>query len=147
MRNRPPTDPGEAQSPGMTGKPAAAANKSLWRKELSYLATNITCEVTKKLWHLLKACQIPSTTGTNNSINPKLIPRMFVYYAKYNMKETQLCCSDQVWLCLLNHRASFSPQGKITKAKGCQWWTKTRKTLSQDNCSTAQIRWRWNCIH
>lgn len=28
------------------------------------------------------------------------------------MKEKQICCSDQVWLCLLNHRDPLSPQGK-----------------------------------
>ena len=80
------------------------------------LPTNITSEVTRELLCVLKACQTPSETGINDSINPKLISCMFICRASYDLKEKRLCCSDQVWLCLLNHRASFSPRGKIWKA-------------------------------
>lgn len=100
----------------------------------------------KKRFSNKQACHIPSATEINDSINPKLISRMFVCYARRHMKEKQICCSDQVWLCLLNHRVSLRPPGKIKKARGWRWWTTARETLSHDNCCTAQIRWGWNCI-
>lgn len=56
--------------------------------------------------------EILSKTGINDSINPKLISCVFVCHANLKGK---LCCRDQVWLCLLNHRALFGPRGKIKK--------------------------------
>lgn len=87
---------------------------------------------------VLRACRIPSQTGINDSINPKLISHMFVCSGSWKLKDKLLCCNDQVWLCLLNHRALFSPHGKIKKAaEGFQWWTTTRKELSHDNCAAS----------
>lgn len=80
MMSKPPGDPGAARSSGTTGTPAAGESTCLQRTHAKSDTKQIQQRSSREVQTccVLRACRIPSQTGINDSINPKLISHMFV---------------------------------------------------------------------